>query len=306
MGGLTPLVWLLFTSVFGMNWRAAFFIFGGIGSVWCVFFYLKFYDRPRQHPGVNDAEAEMIEAGRKDEGQAHANVPWKKLLGSANLWSLSLMYFCASYGWYFNITYLPDFLETQYGVGKDSTIGAVYKGGPLLFGAMTCLIGGLLSDRFVRRTGNLKWGRRLFGVVGHSLCALCYVACVARPSLVWFVLAISFAAFWNDLTMGAAWAACQDVGKRYAAIVAGCMNTIGNLGGAAAGAITPLIVKARIASAAGGDEIYRALSADEKRELLWPAYQTIFLIFGAVYVLAVLFWLRVDATKPVVPEQDQA
>ena len=34
--------------------------------------------------------------------------------------------------------------------------------------------------------------------------------------------------------MGSAWAACQDVGKKHAAIVAGCMNTVGNLGGAVA------------------------------------------------------------------------
>ena len=39
-----------------------------------------------------------------------------------------------------------------------------------------------------------------------------------------FVLAISLAGFFIDLTMGSAWAFCQDIGRRYAAIVAGCMN----------------------------------------------------------------------------------
>ena len=72
-----------------------------------------------------------------------------------------------------------------------------------------------------------------------------------------FFLAISLAAFWNDLTMGAAWATCQDIGKRYAAIVAGCMNTIGNLGGAAAGWITGAIVKARQNSLGGSDAFKR-------------------------------------------------
>src|SRR5204862_7852743 len=100
------------------------------------------------------------------------------------------------------------------------------------------------SDRFIRKTGNRKWGRRLFGMIGHGLCALCYLACLwTKESLVGFFLAISLAAFWNDLTMGAAWATCQDIGRRYAAIVAGCMNTVGNFGGAVAGWVTGSILE---------------------------------------------------------------
>ena len=304
MGGLTPLIWLVVTVTFGLHWRAAFYLFGATGIVWCFWFWYWFRDQPHEHPAVNAAEVQLIEAGRLDIGHAHANVPWKRLLTSGNLWCLCLMYFCAAYGWYFNITYLPEFLEIEYGVGRADVLGQVYAGGPLLFGAMTCLIGGVLSDWFIRRTGNRRLGRRLFGVIGHSLCALCYALCILRPSLIGFVLAISMAAFWNDLTMGASWATCQDIGKKYAAIVAGCMNTIGNLGGAAANAVTGLIVKAQQNSVAGGSEAFKALSPEARRELLWPAYQINFVIFAAVYLVAVLLWLRVDATKPVLPEAE--
>jgi MFS family permease len=304
MGGLTPLIWLFVTVILGLNWRVTFFLFGLFGLLWSVVFWYWFRDNPREHPKVNFAEAEMIEAGRLDVGHAHAGVPWKKLLLSGNLWCLCLMYFCAAYGWYFNITYLPDFLETQYEVSKTDAISQIYTGGPLLFGAMTCLIGGVMSDWFIHRTGNRKWGRRLFGIVGHSLCALCYAICVLKPSLIWFVLAISFAAFWNDLTMGAAWASCQDIGKKYAAIVAGCMNTIGNLGGAAASWITGEIVASRQASVAGGDEAFRALTAAQQRDLMWPAYELNFMIFAGVYIVAVFLWMGVDATKPVAPEAE--
>src|SRR5262245_2062741 len=184
MGGMTPLVWVLVTSVLGLSWRAAFFLFAILGVLWCVSFYYWFRDRPQDHPAVNQGEVDLIESGRVDVGQAHANVPWGRLLRSPNLWCLCLMYFCAAYGWYFNITYLPDFLEKQYEVEKTDVWGQLYAGGPLIFGALTCLVGGLLSDWFIRRTGNRKWGRRLFGVIGHSLCALCYAACATRPSLI--------------------------------------------------------------------------------------------------------------------------
>src|SRR5262249_25868334 len=243
MAGLTPLVWMLLIENLGMSWRAAFWLFGGFGVLWCLAFGAWFRNRPEEKPGVNEAEIALINAGRHDAGAGHANVPWGKLLTNLNLWTLCLMYFCAAYGWYFNITYLPAFLEEQHGVARDSVWGSVYKGGPLWLGAVTCLLGGWLSDRFIRRTGNLRWGRRLFGIIGHALCAACYFSALSTSTAFTFFLAISFAAFWNDLTMGSAWAVCQDIGKRYAAIVAGCMNTVGNLGGAVAGWVTGTILE---------------------------------------------------------------
>jgi MFS family permease len=303
MGGLTPFVWVLLVERAELSWRWAFWIFGGIGVLWCVAFSLWFRNKPEESPQVNDAERELIVKGRLEE-KAHANVPWGKFLGSVNLWALCLMYFCAAFAWYFNITYLPDFLEQQYGVDPKSLVGAIYKGGPLWMGAMTCLVGGFLSDRFIRRTGNRKWGRRLFGVLGHGLCGLCFVACLFAGSAFTFFLAISLAAFWNDLTMGAAWATCQDIGRRYAAIVAGCMNTIGNVGGAVAGWLTGLILKQTLLGYASNlGKTVEELSPAEKAAGLLPGYQINFVLFAAVCGLAVLFWLRVDATQPVAPPE---
>ncbi len=169
---------------------------------------------------------------------------------SSNLWLLCLMYFCASYGWYFNITYLPMYLRENFDLQAQEKWTAAWwsfslmAGAPLLLGSVGCLAGGLLSDLFIKRTGDRKWGRRLFGVLGHGVCALCYFLALFATHNAWlFVLAIALAAFWNDMTMGAAWASCLDIGGKYSGVVAGCMNTIGNLGGAAAGLLTGQIIK---------------------------------------------------------------
>jgi nitrate/nitrite transporter NarK len=303
MGGLTPLVWMILVEQLSLSWRTAFWIFGGLGIVWCIGFAFWFRNRPEEKPEVNAAERELILMGRTDVGAAHVHIPWLKLLTNLNLWCLCLMYFCAAYGWYFNITYLHAFLEEQYGVSPKSWLGSIYKGGPLWMGALACLGGGWLTDRFIRRTGNRKWGRRLFGVVGHSLCALCYFACLFTTNAFTFFLAISLAAFCNDLTMGSAWAVCQDIGKRYAAIVAGCMNTIGNLGGAAAGWVTGYILQYHLQNyAVAYDVEIENLSPAAKAAGLLPGYEINFFVFALVYILAVLFWLRIDSTKPVIPE----
>jgi nitrate/nitrite transporter NarK len=266
------------------QWRHMFWVFGSLGVVWCVLFWASFRDRPEQHPDVNKEELAHIrgDLGQHTTESAHVGVPWRRLLTSVNLWTLCLMYFCGAYGWYFNITWLPKYLRTRYGV-TEQTYGfwtmSVLSGAPLLFGSVACLVGGLLTDFFIRRTGNRKWGRRLFGVIGHGVCALCYFLSLAASSPWLFVLAIALAAFWNDLTMGSAWASCLDIGRQYSGIVSGCMNTIGNLGGAAAGFITGWVLDA---SPARG----------------WTIN---FVMFGGVYVLACLLWLRFDATRPVVP-----
>jgi MFS family permease len=324
------------------HWRHTFWIFGGLGVAWCIAWLSWFRDNPEQHPEVNPAELAFIRGGRSSnlphpapsikekaeqnpaimaepEGPAairigvptpltavtelpppplaleedhethtHRHVPWGRLLTNVNLWTLCLMYFCASYGWYFNITYLPGYLGTRFGVTREShglgTMGLL-AGAPLLAGSLACLVGGLLTDAFIRRTGNRKWGRRLFGVIGHGVCAVCYFLSLAAPSPWLFILAIAMASFWNDLTMGSAWASCLDIGHRYSGIVSGCMNTIGNLGGAFAGFCTGWV-----------------LQAFKNRGQEADGWTVNFLIFGAVYVLATLLWLRFDATKPVVPD----
>jgi nitrate/nitrite transporter NarK len=315
MGGATPLIVNTLvikvvqddgtTTVY---WRHAFWMFGCLGIVWCLFFLWWFRDRPEQKPGVNAAELALIRGGRttRDAGESHAGVPWGRLLGSGNLWLLCVMYFCASYGWYFNITYLPGYLRNTYGVTSD-TYGpwaGIMAGLPLLLGSMACITGGLLTDAFIRRTGNRKWGRRLFGVVGHGVCALCYFASMFAPNAVVFVLAIALAAFWNDITMGSAWASCLDIGRKYSGIVSGFMNTVGNMGGAVAGLTTGMVLDAfrepvppETAAAVGG--VGRAVLQSHPSFTAF-AWQINFLSFAGVYLVAVACWLCFDSTKPLV------
>jgi nitrate/nitrite transporter NarK len=214
-------------------------------------------------------------------GESHRNVPWGRLLSDPNLWVLCLMYFGAAYGWYFNITWLPKYLGSVYGVTHQSHgfwTMSLLAGAPLLLGSLACLVGGLLTDWFIRTTGNRKWGRRLFGAIGHGACAACYFLTLTAESPWVFVLFVALAAFWNDITMGAAWASCIDIGGRYAGIVSGCMNTVGNLGGAMAGYATGWILDSF------------------GREMGWRLN---FISFGLVYVMSMLLWLRFDATRPV-------
>ena len=69
-----------------------------------------------------------------------------------------------------------------------------------------------------------------FARQARSWPASSWFAAIYAPNVHCFVLAVSLAAFFNDLTMPSAWAVCQNIGGRYAGIAAACMNTIGTLG----------------------------------------------------------------------------
>ena len=62
-GGLTPL--LVAAMLPHMSWRAIFAACGAVGFVWAAAWFRWFRDEPRDHPGVNAAEVELIEAGRR-------------------------------------------------------------------------------------------------------------------------------------------------------------------------------------------------------------------------------------------------
>jgi nitrate/nitrite transporter NarK len=187
-------------------------------------------------------------------------------------------------------------------VPKDSTLGSLSKGGPLILGAAGCLIGGWLSDWYIRRTGNRRWGRRIFGMAGHGVCIPLYLYCVAPRNAWMFAIALAWTGFFNDLAMGSAWATCQDIGRRHAAIVAGCMNTIGNLGGAVGSwVVAELLRRSRELYAPAGIK-FADLAADQKAAALLPGYEWNFYSFAAMYVAAIALWLCIDATKPVFAE----
>ena len=125
------------------------------------------------------------------------------------------------------------------------------------------------------------------------------------PSAFSFFLAISLAGFFIDMTMGSAWALCQDIGRRYAAIVAGCMNMCSGVGNALANLVTGFILQQ-----IPGDRMPTGLglgvdqmTAGQKAAAELAGYHLNFFIFAGMFVVGVICWLLVDATKPVVPEE---
>ncbi len=302
-GGMTPCIWVLLVTLGGLTWREALWVFAGIAALWCLAFLLIFRNRPEEHSGVNAAELAEINDQRPVAAPGHAAIPWKRIFTSRNVVALCVMYTVTNFNWYFLMYYLPGTLKSQFPQWETSDGGKVFLallgGAPLLIGMFGCYLGGVLSDRTLKRTGNRRYARRLYGMIGYGLAGLFYLAAAGSrmldpENLLLFAGCLIAVGFTNDLIMAPAWAAAQDIGQKYSAIVSGAMNMIGNLGAATGNYVTGLILQA-----------HSTPGPDGKLVVETSGYVTCFVMFAIVYGFGVIAWLLVDPTKPIVgPEEE--
>ena len=304
MGGLTPFLWLVFVTKAGIDWRIVFLGFGLLGVVWCFVFSRTFRNLPSEDPNITTAELEYIAKGRTG-GTGHAKLDKNllRMLYHPNTLLLCAMYFCQNFGWYFNLNYLPSIMTDHFDVPSGDWLGALFKGGPLLLGAVGCYLGGWITDRMVRRSGRKTAARCVPGVIGSFLAGVSYLGCLwslQNNNVVCFALFIALTGFFNDLTMAPTWATVQDVGGKISAIVAGTMNMIGNLGGAIVTFLTgSILTQGKVTYAAANGLELANMAKEDIREAFYSGYQTNIMMFAGVYFLSSIIWIFIRAENPV-------
>jgi len=297
-GAFTPLLVVAVMSF--VDWRTAFLIFALLGVVWTMVFYFWFRDNPRDHPGFNAAELELLKENEQNV-QGHGNVPWRELVTRPTMWLLWAQYFCLSYGWYFYITWLPTYLKEGLGMelksnalmkwlagllegalspaATDAVLKAALAGIPLLFGGFGSLTAGAVSNHLLRRGGSVVRIRRGFAFLGFTgAAALLMISFYIKDPLL-AMLSMGLASFCNDLTMPGSWSTCMDIGGRYAGTVSGSMNMMGNLGGMAG----PLVVGL----------VLQYTNRD---------WQLAFLISSIIYFMGGICWMWIDPVTPLEKE----
>ncbi|MEI7729812.1 MAG: MFS transporter [Verrucomicrobiota bacterium] len=233
-GGLTPLLVVCMLNF--MGWRMVFVCFGLIGFAWAVAWHHWFRNDPAEHPSVNAAELQLIEAGREPASGHHAGWDyWRCLLGQRNILALCFMYFPNSFVFYFCITWLPTYLNEKHGF--DATLLAVFAGLPLILSVLGDLFGGFTTDAVTRKLG-LRIGRAGVGAAAYVVAGVAMLGAAMTGHPVTAAVLISVALGASMFTLGAAWSTCQDIGGTHAGVVSAAMNTSGQIGGL----LCPLVV----------------------------------------------------------------
>jgi sugar phosphate permease len=215
------------------GWRAVFFVFGTFGFLWVIAWLAFYRNNPEEHGGVNRAELARIR-GLDPDGRirplkisARPRIPWRSILGAANMWYVAVGYCCYFFGTNFYLTWYPTYLREyrHMSLATAGLLGAL----PLLAAMLGNVVGGVLTDGLLMRTGRIRFARRVVAAPGFLLAGLCVIPAAMTDSALGSVLALTASFFCLELASGPAWAIPMDVGGEFSGTVTGIMNCSGAL-----------------------------------------------------------------------------
>ncbi|CAH1123595.1 unnamed protein product [Ceutorhynchus assimilis] len=102
---------LISASPYG--WPMVFYLYGGLGIIWCVLMALLGHDSPSIHPYISKAEQFYIERSlmhNMDKG--NHPTPWKAILTSSKVWALLLAMIGNNYTWWTLLTQIPSYMNS--------------------------------------------------------------------------------------------------------------------------------------------------------------------------------------------------
>jgi ACS family glucarate transporter-like MFS transporter len=236
---ITPpfIAWLMLTY----GWRWAFLISAVLGVAGSAIWYFRSRDTPEQHPGVNQAELEIIHAGWPAPLKTSARrVPWRSLLAEKNMWLLFFSAMTCGYMVYIYMTWFFTYLVEQRHLTQMAS--SYYTIGPFIAMAILTPIGGIASDLIARKV-TLRWGRRLISMGGMTAAGISLMIGARVESITVAILWLSFGAGAIYFALASHWATTIDISQKYAGTISGVMNWGGNVGGILSPILTPFLAR---------------------------------------------------------------
>jgi ACS family D-galactonate transporter-like MFS transporter len=231
-----PLFWI--TERLG--WRGLFFVVGGFGVVFGLLWWWL-YHNPADSTTANQAELDYIEAGGGGEYKGQpVTFAWRHvaaLLRRRQVLGASLGQFGGNSTQVFFVTWFPTYLVTARGM--TFLQAGLMTALPFIGASIGVLLGGVLSDTILKRTGSANWARKL-PIVGGLLLASTIVAAnyVPAGNDAAVILIMSIAFFGQGMT-NLGWTVISDIApKPLIGLTSGIFNFSANL----AGIITPLVI----------------------------------------------------------------
>ncbi|MGU3538557.1 MFS transporter [Methylobacterium sp. A54F] len=224
-----PLVVLLMAF---MGWRGAFVLLGIASFAWVAIWYVYYRDDPREHKAITAEDLERLAIHGRKAAAPKPPVPWRRLI--PRMAPVTLTYFC--YGWslWLYLNWLPSFFKDGYGL--DIKNSALFASGVFFAGVVGDTLGGVISDRILRKTGDLQKARRNVICIGMLGAAACLAGVFFTKELTIIALLLSGGFFFLELVIGPIWSVPMDIAPQYAGTASGLMN----FGSAFAAIVSPL------------------------------------------------------------------
>lgn len=207
-GALSPLLVLPLQDRFG--WRASFFAFGLLGTLWAAAWWLWYRESSSPAPAA---------------ARAH-HLPWHVILRDRNLRNVMMMSSSFAFAHFFFVSWLHTYLVKGRGfTGADLMLSTL----PFLLGAVANAAGGFASDQAVRRWGKRR-GRQMIGWTGVGTGMLFVTLTLLTPGKYLALVWLAFGCAGLNFVQPTIWAVCLDIGRQQAGAVSASMNTASQCG----------------------------------------------------------------------------
>ena len=211
-----------------VSWRGSFLILGLPCLLWLIVWTWYFRNDPRDHVGVTASDLATLPSPSAIQ---RPQIPWVRL--AKHILPVTIVDFC--YGWtlWLFLSWIPAFFFENYHLNLQSS--AMFSFGVLFSGVVGDTVGGVVSDRLLRKTGSVLLARRSVIVVGFLGAFLFLLPVVIFHNLTIAAAGLSLAFFFAELIVAPIWSVPMDIAPRYAGTASGMMN----FGFGVAGLVSP-------------------------------------------------------------------
>lgn len=211
------------------GWRWAFYISGVLSLAWVIAWIFVFTEDPAKHPRMTEGELKAKPTPKK----SHPITPWKLLF--RRMMPVALVYFC--YGWtlWLFLSWIPQYFLHSYNLNISKTV--LFASGVFFAGFVGDTLGGILSDKILKVTGNLRKARSYMVSACMLLTLISLLPILFIHDITVSVLCLSAGFFFAEMTIGPMWAIPIDIAPEFAGTASGMMNT----GSALAAIVSPVV-----------------------------------------------------------------
>jgi MFS family permease len=221
-----------------LGWRLTLQLFALLGVAWAAAFWFIFRDQPRDHPWVNQAELDRIKEPLVDprvrdqiEPQPSNSTPTTRPFAVYKSLAFAMLLaegFCRTYAYNFLNTWFPTYIERVFSLPVATA--AAYAMFPLAAYATGSVLGGVLIDTILRKTGSKWLSRSASGAAALILAGIACASALLATNHITALVLISLSSACAGISAPATWAATMDIGGPASASLMAFGNMVGNLG----------------------------------------------------------------------------
>jgi ACS family sodium-dependent inorganic phosphate cotransporter len=198
------------------GWHLPFYLFGAVGLVWYVAWFLYARDDSPQ-PEAKTAANEQ------------RTIPWGRLLSLPAVWAIIVGHFACNWSLYLLLAWLPSYFKTTFGVSLTSA--GLLSAAPWLVSFVVANVVGAWADRLIRAGRSAEFVRKLMQTIGlvGGAASLLLLTRATTPATAVFLMCCATGA--GAFCMSGFAPNCFDIAPRYADVIWGISNTVATLPG---------------------------------------------------------------------------